>query len=384
MEQMTDVFISYTRPERRIAEALRDRVAARGLTTYLDVDHIRGGQRFPDEISQAIERCGKVLALWSSRYFESEWCLRESNQAAKENKLLPIRIERFDLAIIPNEFENLHFHDLSNWTGSEVAEPWQRVLDELGVKHQPSIRDEIASLPTEVRPTFIRIPPGCFLMGSPPNEGASNERPQRLVSFDKPFGLCTTPVTFAMWDAALAAGARLHVPRDGYGWGRGDRPVTNVSRDDIQAYIAWLNAQLAMWVGNTSAPYRLPTEAEWEYACRAGADAAYSTGATISSTQALFMPEGTKRGMRGVASYPPNRFGLYDMHGLIWEHVEDFWGTYPSDPSDGRALKTGNSGKFPIRGGALDAPAGWLRSAFRLQSDGGRDVRTGFRIARTL
>ena len=166
-------------------------------------------------------------------------------------------------------------------------------------------------------PNMVAIPPGRFLMGEA--EGEQKSRDDFLeheVHIDYPIALGQHTVTFAEWDAALAAGARLENPSD-EGWGRDRRPVVNVSWEDAQAYLAWLNERLGL-AGQVSA-FRLPSEAEWEYACRAGTTTPYSFGETISRSQAQFS-EG-KFGSAGqtvpVGSFPPNPFGLHDMHGNV-------------------------------------------------------------------
>ncbi len=129
-------------------------------------------------------------------------------------------------------------------------------------------------------PEIVVVPAGSFLMGSKEGEGEELERPQHQVTILRPFAAGKCEVTFKEWDAAIDAGAKLRKPED-RGWGRGARPVINVTWDDAQDYIAWLNQQ-------TGFIYRLLSEAEWEYACRAGTATAYSTGRRISSGQARF------------------------------------------------------------------------------------------------
>ena len=138
-------------------------------------------------------------------------------------------------------------------------------------------------LAAEAMPEMVMLAEGRFLMGAPAEDEDSdeNERPQREVSIPS-FAIGRFAVTFAQWDAARAAGARLP-DADDQGWGRGDRPVITVSWHDARAYCGWLNERLGL-----RGAYRLPTEAEWEYACRAGTETAFSFGATISADQANY------------------------------------------------------------------------------------------------
>lgn len=225
-------------------------------------------------------------------------------------------------------------------------------------------------------PEMIRIPAGEFTMGSPESEpGRDNdEGPQHLVRI-KEFELSKYAVTFAEWDAANAAGANLHRPDD-KGWGRDRRPVINISWGDAQAYVRWLNTK-------TSDRYRLPSEAEWEYACRAGTTTAYPTGATISASDARFNSDSTAP----VGSYAANAFGLYDMLGNVWEWCEDIrHENYDGAPNDGSAW-TGGGGSADrvLRGGSWYDDARAVRSANRFWLERvDRDISLGFRLARTL
>jgi formylglycine-generating enzyme required for sulfatase activity len=196
-----------------------------------------------------------------------------------------------------------------------------------------------------------------------------------------------------MWDAAVAAGFKpppgAETPDD-EGWGRGDQPVINVNWHDAQAYCAWLNQSLGLRRGT----YRLASEAEWEYACRAGKTEPFSFGKTISIGQANY--DGNYiygKGKLGaylqcsvpVGSLPANPWGLHEMHGNVWEWVEDTYGPYPVVATDSRPQVDGDQSKRVLRGGGWDSDPRNLRSADRNRNlPGGRDFIIGFRVARTL
>jgi formylglycine-generating enzyme required for sulfatase activity len=236
---------------------------------------------------------------------------------------------------------------------------------------------------------MVVIPAGSFMMGSPANEPewqsygvprGSYELPQHGVTLG-PFAIGKTEVTFAQWDACVAAGGcNAYKPSD-QGWGRGSRPVVNVSWKDAQAYIDWLGRE-------TGQPYRLPSEAEWEYAARAGTTTRYAFGDAITPKDANY---GLNVGKTTeVGTYPPNAFGLYDMHGNVWEWVEDVWhDSYSGAPTDGSAWTDGkgeNSSRNRVdRGGSWDDYQRSYRSAGRnwIEPDI-RYVNLGFRVARTL
>lgn len=241
----------------------------------------------------------------------------------------------------------------------------------------------------DVCPEMVVVPAGSFLMGSPEGEEGrfDNEGPQHRVTIANPFALDKYEVTFDEWDACAARGGCNGYRPDDQGWGRGKRPVINVSWRDAQAFVAWLSKA-------TGKGYRLPTEAEWEYACRAGRTTLYSWGDAITQEKAnyrdaLFFwsnPSMTTE----VGDYPLNRWGLSDMHGNVGEWVEDIWHeNYRGASRNGLAWTEGEgvqSESYRVfRGGSwLDFSRG-LRSAYR---NGYRPDRRGsnlgFRVARTL
>ena len=161
------------------------------------------------------------------------------------------------------------------------------------------------------------------------------------------------------------------------GWGRGGRPVINVDWEDAKAFVAWLSVQ-------TGQRYRLLSEAEWEYACRAGTTTRYWWGDEITPENANYGQNVGKTSE--VGKYPANPFGLYDMHGNVWEWVEDCWNdSYEGAPDDGSAWTSGDCRRRVLRGGSWDSDPGILRSACRVGIDtDGRYNTVGLRVARTL
>jgi formylglycine-generating enzyme required for sulfatase activity len=237
-------------------------------------------------------------------------------------------------------------------------------------------------------PEMVAIPTGSFRMGSPPGERGANddERPQIEVGITAPFALGKFEVTAAEWIACAAAGAcryRPEVP----GWGRGRQPAIRVSWHDAGQYAAWLARK-------TGKPYRLPSEAEWEYAARAGTTTPFPTGGTISTDQANYdgtivhgdWPRGVFRGRPlEVGSFAPNPFGLHDMHGNVLEWVAD---CHESNYAAGRTQAPWRAGTCDLRilrGGSWSGPQWLLRSAYRFAVPPGTETtRIGLRIARDL
>ena len=232
-------------------------------------------------------------------------------------------------------------------------------------------------------PEMVVVPTGTFIMGSPASEPErlDTEGPQRPVTIARPIAVGRYEVTFAEWDACVSAGGCSYAPHDGsvgfgLGFGRGKRPVINVSWDDTKQYVSWINGKVGKQV------YRLLTEAEWEYAARAGATTPYAFGATLSERLAQFSADRTAP----VGSFPPNEFGLSDMHGNVSEWVQDCWnGSYERAPTDGSGWTTGECGRRVVRGGAWMHPQRYLRAAYRdANSSDARGYLLGFRLARTL
>jgi formylglycine-generating enzyme required for sulfatase activity len=244
-------------------------------------------------------------------------------------------------------------------------------------------------------PEMVVVPAGRFTMGSPAGEVGrdTDERPQRVVTIAQPFAVGKFEVTFAEWDAYVAkatsiGGTKPHSPND-LGWGRGRRPVINVSWDDAKGYVAWLSRV-------TGKTYRLLSEAEWEYAARAGTTTPFHTGPTINTNQANYDGNVTYgNGRKGsdrqwtveVGSLnTPNAFGLHDMHGNVWEWVEDCYvHTYQGLPTDGSPAPDRLECSRVVRGGSWGSSPYRLRSANR---DGSATVNrlyyNGFRVARSV
>jgi formylglycine-generating enzyme required for sulfatase activity len=238
-------------------------------------------------------------------------------------------------------------------------------------------------------PLMVRIPPGQFTMGSPANELFRGAEKQHRVTIVSPFALSAYEITFAQWDACVAHGGCRGYRPDDQGWGRGKHPVIGVSWNDAKAYVAWLSK-------TTGKPYRLASESEWEYAARAATTTAFSFGATISTAQANYDgstaygtgPKGVNRAKTlPVGSFPPNAFGLYDMHGNVWEWTEDCWSDEYTNttPANGAAFVQPMCAGHVLRGGSWEDHPADLRSAARV--GGASDDQSwsdGFRVALSL
>ena len=260
-------------------------------------------------------------------------------------------------------------------------------------------------------PELVLIPTGRFQMGSPEHERRKSqeagsqkawlerETPQHWVGIEQSFALGRYPVTVGQW--RQFADATGWQPQGGFdpaapGFAQGmDHPVVGVSWNDAQQYLAWLNSM-------TGQVYRLPSEVEWEYACRAGTRTAFSFGDTISAQLANYdanhsyngSPPGAFRaGTSRVGEFAPNPWGLYDMHGNVWEWTQDVvHDNYDGAPNTGQAWEDGGgdaAGRDPprriLRGGAWQYNPRYLRSAVRNGSAAAlSNAIIGFRVARNL
>ena len=236
----------------------------------------------------------------------------------------------------------------------------------------------------DICPPMVVIREGSFMMGSPDTEAErdKDEGTQQEVTVKK-FLMGQTEITQGQWKAVMGNNPSYFKTCGD------DCPVEQVSWEDIQKYIVKLNDK-------TGQEYRLPSEAQWEYAARAGTTTAFYTGNTITTNQANFDGNYTYNGSaKGkyrektvkVKSFDPNGFGLYDMHGNVREWVEDVYhDNYNGAPTDGSAwVSGGNQTRRVLRGGSWFIIPGVLRSADRIQiTADGSNFDTGFRLARTL
>jgi formylglycine-generating enzyme required for sulfatase activity len=259
-------------------------------------------------------------------------------------------------------------------------------------------------------PDMVVLPSGTFTMGSPADEPLRRENePRTRITIARAFAMARTPITWDQWEAcvrdascdgiAVERALRSNEkgePNPNYkDWGRGTRPVVGVSWYDAQAFVGWLNHK----AGEDDA-YRLPSEAEFEYAARAGSTSAFPWGTELDHNYGNFGADGHELGGKAegrdvwvnetspVASFPPNAFGLYDMNGNVFEWTED---CYEADrahaPTDGTASKQGNCANRVFRSATFMSNPYMQRSARRgapyPATTRGRNY-LGFRVARAL
>jgi sulfatase modifying factor 1 len=250
---------------------------------------------------------------------------------------------------------------------------WE-LIEQVEVLQLPNQKDGVFSK-NGIDIEWVAIPAGTFMMGSPETEmdEDDDEGPQHKVTLSG-FKMSKYAVTFAQYDAFCEATGRSK-PSD-IGWGRGNRPVINVDWDDATEFAQWMGC-------------RLPTEAEWEYACRAGTNAPFNTGECLSTVQANYdgnypysnCRKGSYVGKtQPVGRYAPNAWGLYDMHGNVWEWCSDWYGEYSSTSQTNPTGPASGSNRV-LRGGSWSNNGGDCRSAARrAPKPSFRDFDFGFRL----
>ena len=405
---MADVFISYKREDKPLAVEMAQALNAEGFTTWWD-DRLTPAEPWDQTIEENIRAAAAVIVLWTPSSVGSEWVRSEAEFAKRANKLAPVVRAPCQP---PLAFILVQAIDLTRWDSSDKSDrnwlkliAWVRDL----VTGQSSAAEAVPEKTADWRiahgefrgepvldgktitrwahngllfrddkelPLMRVIGAGQFKMGSSDWESGAmtSERPQRAVNVAGPMAVGIFPVTFEEWDAARSTGGVRQSPRDA-GFGRGQVPVVNVNFADAREYVSWASAKSAE-------RYRLLSEAEWEYVCRAGSETDFGFQGELTREAANFGSNGAVE----VGGYPANAFGLYDMHGNVREWVEDLWhDNYSGAPADAIAWTSGHSAMRVVRGGAwLDGPT-MLRSASRGRADASERCNfIGFRVARDI
>lgn len=366
---MGHIFISYSRIDSDEIDRIGLEVQKAGYTPWIDRRSIGGGDHWDESVVQAIAECDAFVIALSSSSSESKSVKSELDFALAENrKIIPVIIEpieipptiRFRLGTRQRVdlFIPSGIGDLIEALGGNQSEPnekiYKNVQTAINESHilaeKPLINKRLESTYVNaIGMTFVLIEPDKFMMGS--NRGYGDTEPVHEVEIKEPFYLGKFLVTQAQWEAVMG---------DNPSFFRGPRfPVESISWNETQDFLEKIT--------NANEKYRLPTEAEWEYACRAGSTTEYSFG----DDPDLISEYGWHKGnspyeTKPVGQLKPNSWGLYDMHGNVWEWVYDWYGKdyYSESPStDPQGPETGSF--RVIRGGAWKNNAGILRSATR-------------------
>jgi len=427
---MPDVFISYKKEDFQIAERVVTGLRAAGLSVWWD-EGLTPKTAWDAELEREISAAASVVVLWTPRSVNSEWVRTEAHYGQDRGKLVPVMLEDCP---IPIAFMLRQTIRLLDWNGDQTSREFRKLLTWIAdlsstkpgnanipqnlVAAQPNrFRDAVGQLASgepivdgalvnaatpattvfrdaDKLPVMRILPKGAFLLGSPDSEPdrTAVEGPQRRVEIPAPFAIGVYPLLVReyrdiMGDLPSSVGA---TPESRGLFSRFKRPApspvspapdpslpaTQVSFDDAQAFVERLSTL-------TTESYRIPSEAEWEYACRAGSRTRYSFGDSIDSTMALFA---AKTGPVAPGAYRPNAFGLFDMHGNVREWTADLWHeSYDTTPLDGSAATEGHGSMRVVRGGGWSDEASILRSAARIRATQySRSPIIGVRVARNL
>ena len=299
-------------------------------------------------------------------------------QNLKDKLVIKLRagmLSKFWNGVVEEQFKGVkyghpeNFHD--QWYEAREAEIAK-------VEKEGEVRATILKMPWKeeedlgqgVKLEMVLIPAGKFMIGSPKKENGGDDETQHEVTLTKSYYMGKYVVTQEQWEQIMGNNPSYY---------KGTKlPVTGVSWNDFQKFIKKLNEI-------TKGKYRLPTEAEWEYACRAGTTTAYYFGDKITPLDANYGDSKIDKPL-AVGSYKPNAFGLYDMHGNLRERCNDWYGKYSAKAVTDPIGPTKGSGRVE-RGGAFSTDVWGVRSSLRSREYNGPSNpsdSTGFRLARTI
>jgi formylglycine-generating enzyme required for sulfatase activity len=429
---MADAFISYKKEDFQVAERVVTGLRNEGFSVWWD-DGLTPKTAWDEELEREIAAAATVIVLWTPRSINSEWVRTEAHYGQDRGKLIPVMMEDCS---IPIAFMLRQTVKLCDWRGEREDRNWRKLLtwiadltstkpgnanipQALGAAQPNRFRDAIGHLPSgdpivdgafvnastpagtafrdgEQRPVMRILPKGAFLLGSPAADPdySAVEGPQKRIEIPTPFAIGAFPILVSEYQTVMgslpsvaAEPAVSHgllnmfrrpppAPAAASVTANPSAPITQVSYDDAEAFVARLSTA-------TGETYRIPSETEWEYACRAGTRGRYCFGETIDASHAAFAPAGAPI---APGSFPANAFGLYDMHGNVREWTGDLWHeSYDMTPADGSAATAGQGSMRVVRGGAWCDGAAMLRSAARMRATQfSRSNAIGFRVVRVL
>ncbi|GCA72415.1 serine/threonine-protein kinase pkn1 [Microcystis aeruginosa NIES-2519] len=410
------IFLAHASEDKPAVLALHERLKQAGYKPWLDKKDLIPGQNWRSVIPKAIADSQLFIACLSQRSISKQgFVQREFKMALNQYAdrppnsiyLIPLRLDECDIPDLRQEEYGLNLRDL-HWLDYWEEDGFEQL--ERAITYQFKLEPEEPKKPVIVTPPLsvfnfeivgvnakgeqikkeskqsqyfsedlgngitlemVAIPGGTFLMGSPANEKDSfgDERPQHEVNVPT-FFIGKYPITQAQWQA-IAATAKIDIDLETNPSNfKGDElPVESVNWYQATEFCKRLSRE-------TKQEYRLPSEAEWEYACRAGTTTPFYFGETITGELANYNASKTyaeeakgeyRQQTTPVGQFPPNAFGLYDMHGNVWEWCADTWhDNYDGAPRDGSVwTENGNDNRSPLRGGSWYTDPNYRRSAYR-------------------
>jgi formylglycine-generating enzyme required for sulfatase activity len=373
---MATVFISYAREDLERVRPLVGAIEGAGWSVFWD-RKIPPGMTWRQYIGTALDNAKCVIVVWSRSSVESDWVIEEADDGRQRKILVPITIEDVKP---PLGFRTFQLEDFSSWKGDPQHSGAKRLLMSIeritGEHLQTSLKkEENVEAPSDfftnsLGMEFVLVPAGTFKMGSDEDD---SEQPVHEVTIRKPFFMQTTAVTQKQWKRVMSENPSLYKDCGD------DCPVEMVSWKDVKQFLVKLNI-------NEDGEYRLPTEAEWEYAARSGGeDQTYSGGEDLDELG--WYTENSGDETNPVGQLKPNGLGIYDMSGNVSEWVEDDWhDDYQGAPKDDRAwIDKARGAARVVRGGSMDFDARFCRAAARSGcAPGERLFDLGFRLSRSV
>jgi formylglycine-generating enzyme len=390
---MSDIFLSYAQKDEDRVRPIVEQLKAQGWSVFWD-QIIPPGKTFRQHIKENLDAARCVVVVWSQHSIDSHWVLEEAETGRKRTILVPLRIDQVEP---PFGFGSIQAADLTAWNHDASHLQFRLCVDAISAlvpqpdpAKKPSPKISVTSVePPVAKPqlpeNFVLIKGGTFMMGSPESEvdRSSDETLHEVKLSD--FAICRYAVTVGEYlDYARQKKIKYDSKMENERY-----PAVHVSWDDAVAYCEWLSEKLG------GGEYRLPTEAEWEYACRAGTTTPFNTGENLTTAQANYngnspyrnYPKGVyRRKIVSVDSFQPNGFGLYNMHGNVWEWCLDWYSdTYYEECRKQGGVenpKAPESGlRRVLRGGCWTGIALYSRSAYRnYYPPGHRASTVGFRL----
>lgn len=387
-----------------IATALKRNILV--IPVLLDGTPMPRAEQLPDDL-KALERRNAAILTRNNFRGDMDRLIVDLGLRRRMNRLVPafslgitlaaglsVLFAAGTLPLKPSDMPKV-FPQEAGALGAAEATPHTALGEGIKPPARNLFRDKIDGFAEDAVPEMVVIPAGTFTMGSAASGPSTeigrqeHEGPLRTVTIGTGFAVGRYEVTWTQWEACVADGGcdRL-APENRSGTDMARHPVTGVTWGDANSYAAWLSDE-------TGQHYRLLSEAEWEYAARAGTTTPFSFGATISTHQANFdgrytygagAPGISRQTTTPVGSGSSNAFGLYDMHGNVFEWVQDCWNaSYEAAPVDGSAWTVGDCAHHVMRGGSFGHPPEDVRSAARaMDKPTHYDGSLGFRVARTL